>query len=52
MRLAALTGLIRDEAEAETAADQIGLSGAERDQLLALAAKYGAATAESQILAA
>lgn len=41
MQLAALTGLIRGGADAEKAADQIGLApGAERDQLLQLAAKY------------
>jgi hypothetical protein len=53
MRLAALTGLIRGGAEAEKAADQIGLApGAERDQLLALAAKYAPAPAPAECRAA
>lgn len=40
MRLSALTGLIRGGGDPQQAADRIGLSGAERDQLLTLAAKY------------
>jgi subtilisin family serine protease len=40
MRLAALTGLVRGGKTAEEAADQIGLAGDERTQLLALVPKY------------
>ncbi len=52
MRLSALTGLIRGGTDAQQAADQIGLSGAERDQLLALAAKYVPAPQTPQLQAA
>ncbi|HEY8207226.1 MAG TPA: S8 family serine peptidase [Myxococcaceae bacterium] len=52
MRLAALTGLIRGGADAQKAADQIGLGGAERDQLLTLAAKYVPAPQTPQLQAA
>jgi len=53
MRLAALTGLVRGGAGAQKAADQLGLApGAERDQLLALAAKYVPAPPPAQLQAA
>ncbi|HYV49077.1 MAG TPA: S8 family serine peptidase [Myxococcaceae bacterium] len=53
MQLAALTGLVRGGADAQKAADQIGLApGAERDQLLALAAKYAPASAPGPALRA